>query len=757
MVRRLYPASQVLIIAVAIGTAVATNRAADWRPWRLLAVLTVLCVVGDGVAFRLRQGDPRISTAFVPLALAMTLLGPAPAVAIGLLCDLTYAHRFCKTVNERLGDTASTSSHLVVGALLARVILGDVHASHPPEEVALTVIVLFVVANALNFFLISMHKHLFCAFTIKDQVRGVFVPLLPAQLAAAALAAVLAGAYLRFGYLVLLGVLLAMLLFRWLLMPLVRSQERRERLRALQLERLDNGLRARDRERERWAHGLREDTVRDLHALRVALTHASAETDATSLRDVVDGVIDRLSIEIDGLRHLITELRPPGLDAYGLAVALDDLAHTVRSRDGVDVGVTVDTALRFPLPALTERAIYRILETILGAIPENDEGTRVEVSLARSGDGLMVSVKDRDGHRATPNPDRPSAELVRVLESADDWVRSIGSEPRFDTDEDAIVSFLVPAERLRDAPGPPANRGSTLLAPGTERRDRVPLLVTLTSLLGIAALYVAAGALTAAVVALVLCPFVVLACVLVASERNADLLARSSQASVAHCIAESERERARWASEIHDQTVQGLGAIRMDLASARDRDDPAALAVTAGHAAARLGDELGSLRALIADLSPPRLAELGLASALERLTDQASTPRLKVRLLLPSSLAALACVPQLETAAYRLAQEALANVVKHANATRAQMTLELGHALHLIVEDDGCGFDVDTPCGGYGLRSMTDRAALAGGRAVIHSRPGVGTTIHVTLPLPADARARRLRLAPRRRLSRSFA
>ena len=146
--------------------------------------------------------------------------------------------------------------------------------------------------------------------------------------------------------------ILAIVLFRALVVPLARSQDRRVQLRAANLERLRRGLEARDRERARWARGLQDDTATAVRAVCGRLRDAVEHDENEALRAVVTGTVEELSVEIDGLRQLIAELRPPGLAEYGLAGALSDLARTARARDGLTIEVSVDPSLPRTLPTL---------------------------------------------------------------------------------------------------------------------------------------------------------------------------------------------------------------------------------------------------------------------------------------------------------------------------------------------------------------------------------------------------------------------
>ncbi len=232
--RHLYPASQFALFAIAVAAAALTSRAADWAPWALVLVLAGLVGVSERLKLAIR--DQTLSCSFVALSLAMTLLGPAPAVAIGFSADITGLFDSKLTFVDRINNVATSATFLVTGALLTRYIVGDVHNSQNPHTrgmyFALTVFGVFLATNALNFLLIAINQRVTRGRRILAQTRTMFVPMLPSQLAAAALAAILATAYIRFGFGVLLGVVVALVVFQFLAFALIRSEERGEQLRA---------------------------------------------------------------------------------------------------------------------------------------------------------------------------------------------------------------------------------------------------------------------------------------------------------------------------------------------------------------------------------------------------------------------------------------------------------------------------------------------------------------------------------------------
>ncbi|MFF5706110.1 sensor histidine kinase [Streptomyces sp. NPDC012794] len=211
---------------------------------------------------------------------------------------------------------------------------------------------------------------------------------------------------------------------------------------------------------------------------------------------------------------------------------------------------------------------------------------------------------------------------------------------------------------------------------------------------------------------------------LAAAERNAGILA----------------ERERLAREIHDTLAQGLSSIQL-LLRAAERTLPEG-APAAGHIARARGaaqENLAEARRFVRALTPPDLAHGSLAGALERLCSGAPGPR--VRFSVSGTPRALPT--PYEVALLRIAQSALANVVRHAAAGRAEITLTfMDSSVTLDVVDDGRGFDpagAASGGGGFGLPAMRARAESLGGLFTVESDPGQGTAVAVTLPLPVEA------------------
>jgi two-component system, NarL family, sensor histidine kinase DevS len=199
-----------------------------------------------------------------------------------------------------------------------------------------------------------------------------------------------------------------------------------------------------------------------------------------------------------------------------------------------------------------------------------------------------------------------------------------------------------------------------------------------------------------------------------------------------HSIAAGESERRRWARELHDETLQALGGLQVLLKGAVRSSDPDVLRGAITDAAEHVAREIENLRSIITELRPAALDELGLEPALVTLGKRvASTSglELETEIDIGGRLEA-----DLETVAYRVVQEALSNVVKHAEATRATVSVSQdGGELRIAVADDGRGFDQAAPSDGFGLLGMRERIDLAGGTLTIS--PGhPGTRVDVALP-----------------------
>jgi len=203
-------------------------------------------------------------------------------------------------------------------------------------------------------------------------------------------------------------------------------------------------------------------------------------------------------------------------------------------------------------------------------------------------------------------------------------------------------------------------------------------------------------------------------------------------------LAAQERERARWARELHDDTLQDLAALAIQLELALTaRDDEVRLERVAA-ALAQVQRQARSLRGLITDLRPADLDDLGLRAALGALVERSSeTTGLPVRLTvaLRQDDGGARLPPAVEDAVYRMVQEALTNAARHSEAKRVVVIVEEGaDAVVAEVRDDGLGFDPGDHSTGFGLVGMQERIQLVDGRLQVTSSTR-GTTVRAEVPL----------------------
>jgi len=215
------------------------------------------------------------------------------------------------------------------------------------------------------------------------------------------------------------------------------------------------------------------------------------------------------------------------------------------------------------------------------------------------------------------------------------------------------------------------------------------------------------------------------------SVTNEQLLARE---------AATEDERRRWARELHDETLQGLGALRLSLAAARRSSEPEVWRAALDDAITELDTEIANVRGIISDVRPAALDELGTEAAVEALSDRIRSRGIDVALTVDldweAGRSATRHDDELETALYRIAQEAMTNGLKHSGAQL--LTVDIAEAdghVTVSVHDDGQGFDPSARAEGFGLLGMRERVELLDGTLTVVSAPGEGTTLSARLPV----------------------
>jgi len=212
--------------------------------------------------------------------------------------------------------------------------------------------------------------------------------------------------------------------------------------------------------------------------------------------------------------------------------------------------------------------------------------------------------------------------------------------------------------------------------------------------------------------------------------QNADLFGKAQQAA-------SLEERQRLARDLHDSVSQALYGIALGTRTARMRlgDDPHNAEEPLDYVASLAQAGLAEMRALIFELRPESLQEEGVVAAIEK---QIASTTARYGLHIDAELGdEPECALDAKEALYRIAQEALHNIVKHAHAQRVEVQLESdADAVVLTVRDDGRGFDTSDQFPGHvGLHSMPQRAGKLGGSVTIESAPGRGTQVTARIPL----------------------
>ncbi|HEY1593101.1 MAG TPA: GAF domain-containing sensor histidine kinase [Solirubrobacteraceae bacterium] len=201
-------------------------------------------------------------------------------------------------------------------------------------------------------------------------------------------------------------------------------------------------------------------------------------------------------------------------------------------------------------------------------------------------------------------------------------------------------------------------------------------------------------------------------------------------------IVAADAERGRWARELHDQTLQSLGGLRVLLASAVRRGDASFSERAMEQAIEDIELEIENLRAIITDLRPSLLDDLGLQPAIEALIERRRRDGLEITAAFSAPAGAnRPLASDLETTIYRIVQEALTNVVKHARATHVEVKATVGDDVAIVeVRDDGQGFDTSSTSKGFGIKGLAERAYLEGGTLELESGKQ-GTLVRALLPV----------------------
>jgi signal transduction histidine kinase len=203
----------------------------------------------------------------------------------------------------------------------------------------------------------------------------------------------------------------------------------------------------------------------------------------------------------------------------------------------------------------------------------------------------------------------------------------------------------------------------------------------------------------------------------------------------------AENERARWARELHDETLQELGALRLVLDAGSSHGNAEEIRDAARQAVAGLDTAIRNLQGLITELRPAALDHLGIGAAIESLVARVrpgadATVEVELSLDWDERRASERLDPDLESTIYRLTQEGMNNALKHAEAKSLAVSIvEEEGSIRIRIRDDGVGFDPENVERGFGLVGMEERVRLARGTLEINSAPGRGTELIARLPV----------------------
>jgi putative nucleotidyltransferase with HDIG domain len=235
LTKRAFWVGESLLLAGALTVAALITAGHEWHPLALVLLLGALALIAE--RFDLLIRGQHLSASFIALMLAMSLLGPVPAVAFGLAAMVLNSVTRHLSPSDWLNNLSTYAAFPLVGGLLVNALVGGSgDPRHDPAtqgiNFALVVFGVYMLALALNFFLVAIEVRTIEGRSLWPQVRDGFLPLLPGHISLGALAAVLAVAYTNLGLPVLLASMLVLLSFQYLMRALLRSEDRADQLEA---------------------------------------------------------------------------------------------------------------------------------------------------------------------------------------------------------------------------------------------------------------------------------------------------------------------------------------------------------------------------------------------------------------------------------------------------------------------------------------------------------------------------------------------
>jgi putative nucleotidyltransferase with HDIG domain len=337
LVKRLFWAAELALLIGAVTIAVELSRAEEWQPLQLVGLLLALTLAGHWLSVTFGIG--RLNASLVALVLAMSLLGPAPAVAFGLIAMIITSALRRLPPAQWLNNLSTFSAFPLAGGLMVRALAGNVHDprnQHLTRSVTFGLIVfgVFLVVVIVNFVLVASDVRLDEGRSIVRQARDMFFPALPGQLATGALATILAVAYTNSGLPVLFASIVILLIFQRLTVALLRSEDRADQLeaRTIHLVSLQLGvLRTLVR-----ALGMRDETT-GRHAAAVALYARELAKEVGASQDEQD------TVHTAGLLHDIGKFTWPDRVLHADVVDSEDQGIVKRHpQDGAELVGALD-------------------------------------------------------------------------------------------------------------------------------------------------------------------------------------------------------------------------------------------------------------------------------------------------------------------------------------------------------------------------------------------------------------------------------
>jgi putative nucleotidyltransferase with HDIG domain len=394
--KRLLACEVALLVAAGVVAAV-DSTAADWQPVELFAVLLALAIGSDLMV--VQHKAQRISGSFLAIVLAMALLGPAPASAIAVVAVLVDQVRARNPLPRLITNLATWATFPLVGGLLIEWAEGAFGVSEDDLAFSLLILGAFMVANLLNFLGIAGDYAFHNRVSLAHEFRTIFVPVLPSELVSALLCVLVAAVYVEVGFAALALLLVVLVVFQYLLRELLISQERSERLAALQI-------------------GVLTSMIETL-ALRDRMTARHSAAVARYAREI--GVALGWSKDDLDLVHTAALLHDIGKFAFPDSILLASSRLTAEQREQVERH-----------PADGARIVRRVegygpVADIILSHHERWDGTGYPRGLAGEDIPLparLISVADtydvltaRDSYRRTVSSDEAVAELERVAGS----------------------------------------------------------------------------------------------------------------------------------------------------------------------------------------------------------------------------------------------------------------------------------------------------------------------------------------------------